>query len=230
MPIYLYSIVLCLLVVLSQPASGAVMIQSRESEAGVQKTWVEGNKLRVETEDVRQYMLLDFDKRTMYLINQDRQTAVDMRGLASEQGTEDPINTASGFRVVSKGDGPVIAGYASDHYAVLIEDRICLEAYTSTDAVTSLKLHGFIRGMNDMFPHAGTLARDDDPCRFAETALQYEKIGIPLRLTRDGTENYRVIRIKEDVPIPEEGFSIPAGYETIDYSQMVQEAMQHRTH
>jgi len=231
MPIFVYSATaFCLLLALAQPAAGAVMIQSKESEAGVQKTWIEGNRLRVETEDVRQYMLLDFDKRTMYLVNQDRETVVDMSGLASAQGSGDAAKSESGFQVVKKGAGPVIAGFASDHYVVRIGETTCMEAYTSTDAVTNLKLQGFIRGMIDMFPNAGTLVRDDDPCRFAETALQYEEIGIPLRITKNGAENYNVIRIEQEASLPEHGFNIPNGYKTIDYSQMVQEAMQHPSH
>ena len=212
---------LCVSLSIYGTALCATMIESKEAEAGLQKTWIEGNRLRVETGEENQYMLMDFDKRTMYLVNEYRRTALDMSKIASEHTTDQPASNLIDYKVVKKGDGPVIAGYATEHYAVMKDDITCLETYNSTKATSSLNLMGFITGMNEMFPEMGTLGLDDDPCKFAETALQYEKIGIPLRIIKNGIENYTVTRLEKNATVPEGGFSVPEGFRMIDYSQMV---------
>lgn len=224
-----YTTFLCLLLSLTEPVTGATLIESRESDTGIQKTWVDGNRLRVETEDQNQYMLLHFADRTVYLVNHDRQTVVDMSGLALADQPHS-VPAPAGYRIINRGSGPEIAGFASVRHDVVIGEKTCLEAYTSIKAMSDLDLLGFIRGMNEMFPQAVPETAKDDPCLHAETALKYEEIGIPLRLVKNGSESYRVISLTAEAALPEGGFVPPSGYRQINFSQMVKETMEDSAH
>lgn len=220
-------VVFCLVMSVSGPAGAAAMIESFEEGAGsVQKTWVDGARLRVETGDENQYMLMNFTGRTMYLVNHERGSVLDMSGIAAElAGGGKSDFTRPEYTVNNMGAGPDIAGHPTEHYVVSFKGNGCLEAFTSRRAVQELGLQEFIAGMNEMFPQTGTHV-PDDPCQFAEAALDYGKIGVPLRLLRNGEERYRVLRLEKNAPVPAGGFMVPEGYVLIDYSRMVREMKQ----
>ena len=216
-------VVFCLAMGASGPAGAAAMIESFEEGAGgVQKTWVDGDRLRVETGDENQYMLMNFTARTMYLVNHDRESVLDMSGIAAELAGGRSDFTRPEYTVTRMGAGPDIAGHQTEHYVVSFKGDSCLEAFTSPGAVKELGLQEFIAGMNEMFPQTGTHV-PDDPCQFAEAALDYGKIGVPLRLLKNGKERYRVLRLEKNAPVPAGGFMLPEGYGVVDYSRMVQE-------
>lgn len=208
----------------SVPVSGlcAILIESRESEENIQKTWVEGNLLRAETAESTQYMLMDFTGKKMYLVSPEKKQALDMSGIIAtlpddSQGMEKPD-----FTVTHPGSGPEIAGYPTEHYIVSHNGKKCVESFTSRKVANDFALQEFIVGMKEMFPQEEDTSGNKNPCAKAEDALDYQKIGIPLRVVEeDGEDSYLIVRLKKNAQLPEGGFSVPAGFHIIDYNEMI---------
>lgn len=219
----IYIAFLSLMLFVPETALTATLIMSQEAEGGMQSTWVEENRLRVQADGQDDYMLMNFDKRTLFLVQPKHQTAIDMSEIANEHPANAESRNKPVHKVIKKGVGPEFAGYATEHYAVVINGTTCLETFTSTKAATELDLYDFITGMNEMFPRPETFAFGNDPCLLAEAALHYEKIGIPLRIIKDGVEAYSVIKFEKNATVPQGGFSVPEGYTVKSYTQMLME-------
>jgi len=214
-------------VTLPQMTYAATLIESKESNVGLQKTWIEGDRLRVTSEDGEQYMLMNFTQRTMHVVYPDKMQVMDMSNLIDSLSNDNNTRNNQVFTVEKKGKGPAVAGYQTDHYVVYHKGERCFESFTSLQAVKELDLEHFISGMNEMFPRENTPETNDNPCVNAENALEYEKIGIPLMLIeQDGSETYSISKFEKNAPLPAGGFSIPEGFTVIDYKQMVQQMMQ----
>ncbi len=203
-------------------ALSATLIESLESDAVVQKTWVEGDQLRAETVESSQYMLMDFSRKKMYLVNPENKQVLDMSGIVASISESGKNMEEPDYTVTHVGNGPDIAGYPTKHYTVSFKGKKCIESFTSNKVVNEFSLLGFINGMKEMFPQGDDMNEKENPCAKAENALEYKKIGLPLRLVEeDGEESYRIIRLEKNAPIPSGGFSVPEDFHVIDYGEMI---------
>lgn len=216
-----------LLVTCPRMMYAATLIESHESNAGLQKTWIDGDKLRVTSEGGSQYMLLNFTQKTMHIVYPDKMQVMDMSKAVGSSSSDNPDSGKQIYTVEKKGKGPTVAGFQTDHYVVSHKGIECFESFTSMQAVKEMGLDQYLSGMSKMFPRENSPETNDNPCINAENALDYEKIGIPLMLIeQDGSETYRISKLEKDAPLPAGGFSIPEGFSIIDYGQMVQHMMQ----
>lgn len=230
MKTYLPFIFFLLAVSFNGPAFSATLIESQESGAGIQKTWVEGAQLRVETDDSSQYMLMDFTQHKMYLVHPENNQVMDMSKIVVSLGSDSQDQLIPQHTVQHLGKGPVIAGYPTEHYSISVNGEKCFESFTSTQAVDDFALHAFIAGMKKMFPGNNGLIQSKDPCRRAEDELDYKKIGLPLKIIeQNGEESYAVIKLEKNAPMPAGGFAVPQDFHVIDYGEMIMRIMQQQS-
>lgn len=171
---YFSFILLVVAVNFSKPAFSASLIESQESGTGIQKTWIEDARLRVETGDSDQYMLMDFSQHRMYIVFPENKQVMDMSKIVANFGSGSQDQHISRHTVRHLGQGPVIAGYQTEHYRISVNGEKCFDSCTSPQAVDDFALQAFIDGMKEMFPKNDLLMRKENPCGRAEKLLDYK--------------------------------------------------------
>jgi hypothetical protein len=227
MKTYFPFIFLLVAIIFFRPAFSATLIESQESGAGIQKTWVDGTQLRVETEDSAQYMLMDFSQHKLYLVHPENSQVMDMSKIVAGFGADSQDQLISRHTVLHLGKGPVIAGYQTEHYRINVNGEKCFDSFTSTQAVDDFALQAFIDGMKEMFPKNDLLMQKEDPCSKAEKILDYKQIGLPLKISKKNSgKTYVVIKLEKNASVPEGGFTVPQDFHIIDYGEMILRIMQ----
>ncbi len=186
--------------------------------------WLEGAKLRQDTEGG--YVLMDWDARTVYMVNTAEGMAIDVSHmLAAKPGADNSKRGVDGASVDKVGDGPKIAGYDTVHYEISIHGEPCQDIFVSKKAMRDV-------GAADIFDRLQSMDQDDDddmdygygnPCDEADQAYDLSKIGFPLRIEEmESGEVFEVRRIEVDAKLPDGGFALPAGLQIMDMSQLMQ--------
>ena len=109
---------------------GATVIESRDGQGEGQKIWIQGSKMRVESGSEQSYMLLDAENKKMYVVDPVEKTVMDMSSIL--QGKSSPGKERQSVTKQSRGKGPVIAGYATEHYQFLVNGTKCTDEYLCT--------------------------------------------------------------------------------------------------
>lgn len=217
---------------LAAPAPAATLIEERDSES-VSQMWVEGGRMRAQARGEPGYMLMDLRKRTMLMVNTQRKQVVDMSATVFGRRGASAAGAGSGATGTLRrvGDGPTIAGYATEHYVVEVDGETCEELYVSRQAFRD-------SGWAELWAETGKAFKemaaedegeDADPCDIADVqAADPAKIGWPLKTVYPDGESTTIVRIQKNAPLPPGGFEVPAGYKVISMQQMMQEAMSGR--
>jgi hypothetical protein len=207
---------------------GATVIESRDGQGENQKIWIEGSKMRVESGSELSYMLLDADQKTMYVVDTKEKTVMDMSSIL--QGKSAPGKVKPSVTMQSRGKGPVIAGYATQHYQFLVNGTKCTDEYLSVQAmqdVESAEIFATMEQLGEMGMEVGAMA-NMDPCETVGLALQdiYGQYGFPLRIVdRYGSLDTEVLKIDTHATLPSGGFELPAGYPVKRFDEMMQQNM-----
>lgn len=209
------------------PVLAATLIEERDSES-VSQMWVEGGRMRAQARGEPGYALMDLRKRTMFMVNTQRKQAVDMSATVFRQRGAAAAGMASGVTGTLKriGDGPTIAGYATEHYLVEVDGETCHELYVSKQAFQDSGWADLWAQTGKTFKEMSAEEEDADPCDVADVpAADPAKIGWPLKTVYPDGESTVIIRIQKNAPLPPGGFEVPAGYKVISMQQMMQDAM-----
>jgi len=209
-------------------AHAATLIETEEPEAGILQLWVGDGVMRIDDNAGNGYSLMDAKRRKMFVVNPEERQVMDMSNSLQTLSTEDET-PPSGLTLSSQGPGPTIAGYDTEHYVVSFEGRKCKEIFASVQALEDTDMGDLIALLGEFT--AGIVdpmgEGRQDPCAYAESTLDYRKLGLPLRtLDSTGGQDYLVRRIELQVADPPGGFSLPNDYQVIDFAGMMQEMMQ----
>ena len=223
-------IVLGLIVVAAAVSSAyaATVIESRDGQGEGQKVWIEESKMRVESSSEQSYMLLDADRKTMYVVDTQEKTVMDMSSILRKESA--PGKVKPSVTVQSRGKGPVVAGYATQHYQFSVNGTKCTDEYLSVQAmkdVESAEIFAAMEQLGAMGMEMGAMA-DMDPCETVGFALQdtYAQYGFPLRIVdRYGSLDTEVLKIEKHATLPPGGFEVPAGYPVKSFDAMMQQNM-----
>lgn len=210
---------------LAAPAPAATLIEERDSES-VSQMWVEGGRMRAQARGEPGYMLMDLRKRTMLMVNTQRKQVVDMSATVFGRRGASAAGAGSGATGTLRrvGDGPTIAGYATEHYVVEVDGETCEELYVSRQAFRD-------SGWAELWAETGKAFKemaaedegeDADPCDIADVqAADPAKIGWPLKTVSSDGEVTEVLRIEADVKLPDGGFEVPPGYRVMSMQEMM---------
>jgi len=219
--------VLCLAA--CQPASAALLIEGRSTNGDDVQTYVsymDGHYSRMGGKDSKQYVLMNWQAKTLYMVDTATKQATDMsislKGGATAQKCPQPAVDAVLERV---GAGPSMAGYATVHYIVKADGKACEEIFASREAMTEVS--HLIDSFRDM------QEQDDDDvgrskCDIAsDKVVDLSKIGWPLKTVtlRGGGKGHieEILRIERNTPVPAGFFSVPAGYKVMKLADLYPE-------
>lgn len=220
-------ITLCLsifLVSLSLQANAATLVETEESDTGIQKMWIQGSKMRVDMGASGEYMLVDYSNKKIVIINPAKKEVMDVSDFAS--GGAD-VTQGLNVRVKHLGPGPSIAGYATQKYVLSVNGQTCSQTLVSQKALKDANLANLLEAMTriDFNPMGGQFMSE---CDRADVlfAKRMKKLGMPLAtVEQNGVVTDKVKRIVKNAPLPAGGFNLPSGYKKVSMQQKMQEAM-----
>lgn len=205
-------------------ANAATLIETEGGEQGVQQMWVEGSKMRINTGKGKEYMLADYAKKQIVMVNPAEKEMIDASYYVN-QGSD----SSKGLNIQVKhlGGGPVIAKYSTQKYSLIVNGRTCNTTLVSAKALKDTNLAPLMEAMTQMeFNPMGSQFMSE--CDRAELsfAKRLKKLGMPLgTIDNNGQMRDKVRRIVKNAPLPPGGFTLPKGYRKVSMQQKMQEAM-----
>ncbi len=202
----------------------ATLIETEDSDDGVQKMWVEGSKMRMHTGKGGEFVVADYAKGEVALINPEEKEII-----ITSQSASAHSNHTKGLNVRVKhlGNGPIVAKYPTQKYALIVNGRTCDTTLVSAKALKDTNLGSLMEAMAklDFNPMGSEFMNECDRAELL-FAQRLQKLGLPLgTLDRSGKIRDKVRRIVKNAPLPPGGFTMPAGYRKISMQQKMKEAM-----
>jgi len=208
----------------SMQSNAATLVETEESDAGVQKMWIEGSKMRVEMGQGKEYMLADYTNNKILIVDPDKKEIMDVSHFAS--GGKDATQGLN-VRVQHLGAGPTIAGYATQKYAMSVNGRTCNQTLVSPKALKDANLSNLLEAIAQVdFNPMGAQFMDECDRADIQFAKRMKKLGMPLAtIEKNGQMTNKVKRIVKNAVLPAGGFNLPKGYRQVSMQDKMQEAM-----
>ena len=215
--------------VVSLPASAALMYEARSGSDGEVQDYtmyVDGPDSRMGADGARQFVLMNWKDKTLYMVDTASKQATDMSmGLKQRAAAQKCPQPEVEAVLEHLGAGPQLAGYATEHYVLKADGKACEEIFASKKAFG--ELGAWLDNVREMEE------RDDEDvgrskCDIAaDKALDLSEIGWPLKtITLRGPgkgQVEEVLRIEKDVSVPAGFFDVPAGYKIVTLEQLYPE-------
>ncbi len=205
----------------------ATMIEIKQGDGAIEKIFIDGMKIRIDSPNEPGYVVIDGDKETMHVVSHENKQVIDMSNMINrnKSGKQSKLNV----KFVSKGSGPKIAGYPTKHYTIMVNGKKCSDEFMSKEILKDMGVQKTIEKMSILFSGMGPPGMDMmsgmDACMRAETKIgaEYIKYGYPMRsLDANGTLESEVIKLSRNVEPPAGGFNFPKDYKVVNMGQMMQ--------
>jgi len=211
-----------------QVTFATVLIESKQGDGSLDKVYIKGSQVRIDSSAEPGYVLIDTDKGTMHAVNHTEKQVMNIGEAIAQNKQQMPNKTKFDIKFAKKGSGPTIAGYSTTHFVIMVNGQKCSDEYTSKKLMNDLGVEKTFKKLMTMFKD---LAPDmsgmmnQDPCMAAEQQISenYVKHGFPMRsVYKDGSLETEVVKTKKNASLPAGGFDFPKGYKMVDMSQMMQ--------
>lgn len=207
----------------SQTVSALSLIETKQADGSIEKIYIDGLKVRIESGSEPGYVLIDGGKGSMFIVSSEEKQIVDMSHLMGQGKRES--KSAYQIKFVNKGDGPAIAGYATKHYEIRVNGKKCADEFTSTKMPKDLGMEKAFEKISAMFnePDMGMMP-GMDACTKADEQIShlYSEYGYPMRsLDAGGNLESEVVGVKKKANMPSGGFDLPEGYQRVDMGKMM---------
>ncbi len=214
------------------PVTAGVVIESINKHQQRSKVSIEETRARIDSGSAGDYLLMDLASGKTYTVNHLEGVVIDHE---SAVATSEHITNAVKDRMMPKvelmkqGDGPVINGYPTVHYRVMIKGSIhCSDEYLSAKAVENEIVKRFVAAMargtegRDNIIMA-SLFGDEQMCEAAADIVddEYAAKGIPMRsVDSQGMVTHEITSITAPVTFAIEDMTLPSDYELLSRVQM----------
>lgn len=222
--------------------SAATLIQTK---AGPQQTpqsvLLDGKHVRIgEPEQKQGYMLMLLEQNKRYMINTKQKQIIEMP-VSPPQAPDNmpkappempgmPKAPVIKSQLEHKGSGPKIAGYATEHYQITANGKICGSEYVSAEATKLAHVADF---MKNLLASSGKPAlpflQQMPPCVQARMSVNDELMqhGLSMRsVDASGAVSNEVVSIDTNAKVEAGAFDLPAGYQQTNMQEMLRNAMQ----
>lgn len=214
------------------PVNAGVVIESVNKHQQHSKVSIEETRARIDSGSGDDYLLMDLASGKTYTVNHLEGVVID---LESAVVTSEHITNAVKDRMMPKvelvkqGDGPVVNGYTTVHYRVMINGSIhCSDEYLSPKAIENETVKRFVAAMARGSDGAdniimASLFGDQQMCEAAADIIddEYALSGLPMRsVDPQGMVTHEITAITAPVAFAVEAMTLPAGYELLSRAQM----------
>lgn len=137
--------------VLSLPLQAAVLLEAKSPEEdALTRVWYDGHTMRVDFTEGG-YLLFDVVANKRYMISDEQKQVMEMpdadagefAAMMSDLGAK---RTPAKIDIKRFGAGPVIAGYATEHYIVTADGQKCSDEYLSKELLGNKDVKELIHG------------------------------------------------------------------------------------
>ncbi len=180
------------MVVIASPLNAGVVIESVNKHQMHSKVSIEATRARIDSGSADDYLLMDLASGKTYTVNHLEGVVID---LESAVATSEHITSAIKDRMMPKvellkqGEGPLVNGFATVHYRVMINDTIhCSDEYLAPTATENELVKNFVAAMArgsdgvDSIIMA-SLFGEEQMCEAAADIVddEYAEKGLPMR-------------------------------------------------
>lgn len=218
--------------IVTTPLLAGTLIESNDDMGNRILVRIDKDTARIDSSNLKGYMLVDLSKQKLYAVNVAERLVIDMsisvnnQARPDKQGSTRLSQTSPVF--VDQGKGPVIIGFQTRHYKVLMGDVHCFDVYLSKRLAKQADIWRFTEDMaaiSKAGKDAGMIeyTASDNPCETAQEKLdeQYLELGSPLRtMDSQGNNIYEVKRIVLDTAFPVGQLSFPKNYSVVTSAEM----------
>jgi hypothetical protein len=185
---------------------------------------VEGNRVRIDSGAQKSYVIFDRDTQRAMVVDPQKRSAMqlDTQQVAAFQASQD--GKAPTFTLTPDGDGPTVAGYATQKHQLTVDNKPCGTLFIAPEAKKSADIETLF-----------SIGRDvGKPTQLANTGCdayspmlqdKMSALGFPVKRTNAaGATLYEINSIKESA-IPSSEFAIPEGFQVVDTQALMQQAL-----
>lgn len=239
----LFTLALALAIVLPGPGSGsaraATVIESINGNGVPGKVMIDGFRARIDGGELGGYLLIHLERKQIFAVNHEERVVLDLNSpppsyplAAGDKPPEPPAPPKVEMNLV--GDGPTIAGYATQRYRVLANGKHCFDEFLASAPLQNEEIQRFVAviGAASRPQQPVVLGAPYDkipPCDAAEEIVddRYSQLGIPMR-TRNfaGNITHEIKAIRTVKAFPAGTFNFPAGYPQMSRQELFNEDVQ----
>lgn len=182
----------------------------------------DGKMGRMNSAGDRTYMIVDYTDQSIKVVMPKRSEVLDLGGEMPSLGLGGTPTEKVALIVEAEGEGPEVAGYATQKFKLSVNGESCGVAFASKEAMEDTGMDQMFKTLQKVAEKTsqamGALQPDISPCERAKTntANHIETMGAPLRsLDEKGNVEVEVTRIQTDISLPPDTFVIPAEYKVV---------------
>lgn len=210
-------------------APAATVIRMESGPAGARSLMtVENGKARMQSEP-QNYILIDPSTgQYLYILPDARQTVKMNSAPPAEAGPQAKAAKPAAVKLVRKGAGPRIAGFATQRYQLFANGQLCLNTYLSRDALQRGDLKDFLAGFYRM--HAKqkqeyrAVGTQYAPCDDAQETLmgRYAELGLAMRtVDANGMLRQEVVSMETGIKVNDNVFQAPEGFKQLTHEEFL---------
>ncbi len=208
-------------------ADTATKVTMTDDHGRSEAIWIGKSMARMGTGEAGKYLLIQLNGPHIYHVDEAQRTIfeIDRNAMPKE-----PHGGGLDSRLAKQGEGPEIAGFATDHYRLTVAETRCGDIFVSREAFEISGIKPVYRATLDMAQQAKTMMasfgsiRDADVCENADELFieDLENYGMLMRsLDKNGNLETEITAINEDVTIDPGTFDLPVGYKRTDMNQQM---------
>ncbi len=207
------------------------VIESKDPEGGVSKISIDGEWARFDEVNGggKGYLLVNTKARKAYMVVPAEQVIIEFPvDKADKQAVPRDVNI--GFE--SLGEGPKVAGYATELFELMANEQLCGTALLSRQVTEIKDVNGLLAATGGLNPRLFMpeemwqgLRGEMEPCDAARMQFPRDgvlKQGFPLKVTNSkGDTVSEVVSIKQNAELKPGMFELPKGYNRTTVKQMM---------
>ena len=211
--------------------SAATLVEVKDENNGRTQIMTDGKKARMDMGEDGSYMVIDYDKHTVYAVLPEQQQIMDLSSDMPAMGGAPAEQVRT--ELTPAGNGPVIAGYATRKYSLKANGQYCGTIYGSKEAMQATGISQLFDAMKRMIDKQraamGSYASMMDACTRADMdfASLADTVGVPMKMLDDkGNNASEIISINTSASLPADAFALPASYKKVTMGEQVRQAQQ----
>jgi hypothetical protein len=220
-----------LFAVLSGMVCGGTLVDVRDRNGRDSQFLTDGKMARLNMAGGKTYLVLDYADQSMKAVTPETREVLDLSGEIPSFGLGGPIEKTA-MTVEAEGDGPEVAGYATQQYKLSVHGEFCGTAFASKQAMKDAGLDQMFKALQKIAERtasslAGAMSAMS-PCQRGKTNMfdHVASIGAPLRsLDEKGQTDVEVTRIQTDISLPPDTFAIPNEYKVLSLADKMKQQL-----
>ena len=194
--------------------AGTVVIMKSDNEFS--EIMTDGKKARMGMGDDG-YIIVDYKTNSVKAVDPKRKQVMLMSADDMPKGGNAPKVNVS---INNLGSGPTIAGYKTRKFSYKVNGKSCGIIYGSKDAYK-------VKGIKELFDAMQTMAQRQqsmmggyagmiDACTLGDIKMgeHVAKVGVPMRMVENGKVDTEIVKIRLNVSLPADTFTVPSSYKT----------------